>query len=176
MSTIARWIADRVPANTDLTPEELGRLALDVRNEEVLWRAEVKYDTIERFYRQLYRDPNVDVWLITWVEGQATGYHDHDRSAGGVVVCDGELNEDYFARDDDGWIRERTNVHGPGGTFIFDSTYIHGVRHPGGTAAPASSIHVYSPALWRMGHYEADGNGVMRRTAVTYADELLGLG
>ncbi len=175
MSTLATWIADRVPANTDLTPEELGSLAMEIRATEELWRAEVRYDNLERFYRQLYRDPNVDVWLICWVVGQATGYHDHDRSAGGVVVCDGELNEDYFARGDDGWIREHTNTHGPGGMFTFDSTYIHGVRHPGGNATPASSIHVYSPALWRMGHYEADDKGVMRRTSITYADELLGV-
>ena len=65
--------------------------------------------------------------------------------------------------------------HGAGGSFIFDPTYIHGVRHPGADAPPATSIHCYSPALWRMGHYEPDESGVMRRVAVTYADELLGV-
>ena len=37
------------------------------------------------------------------------------------------------------------------------------------------SLHCYSPALWRMGHYEPDPNGVLRRVAMTYADELLGV-
>jgi hypothetical protein len=175
MSDITAWIAGRVPANTDLQPEELGRVAVDLRAAEELWRPFVRHDSVERFYHQLYRDPNIDVWLICWVEAQSTGYHDHDRSAGGVVVCEGTLCEDYFMRDESGWVREATNVHEPGGMFVFDATYIHGVRHPGGDGSPATSIHVYSPALWRMGHYEPDDNGVMRRVSVTYADELLGV-
>ena len=82
------------------------------------------------------------------------------------------MYEDFFHRDEDGWIRERTNRHVAGGQFDFDATYIHGVRHAEG--APAVSLHCYSPALWRMGHYEPDPNGVLRRVAMTYADELLG--
>jgi hypothetical protein len=173
MSGISTWIAERLPVNADLPPDRLGQLALALREEETLWRPAVRHDEGERFYAQLYRDPNVDVWLICWVAGQSTGYHDHDRSAGGVVVCDGVLHEDFFQREPDGWIREHTRPHGAGGFFTFDSTYIHGVRHPGGGAEPAVSIHCYSPALWRMGHYEPDPNGILRRVSVTYADELL---
>ncbi len=40
------------------------------------------------------------------------------------------------------------------------------------TRRPSTSIHLYSPALWRMGHYEPGPRG-MRRTGITYADELL---
>ncbi len=174
MTDIATWIHDRLPANTDLTPAELGSVAISLRAEEELWRPFVRHDSSERFYQQLYRDPNIDVWLICWVNAQATGYHDHDRSAGGVVVCDGILYEDFFVRGADGWIREDTRAHEAGGFFVFTPTYIHGVRHPGGEAAPATSIHVYSPALWRMGHYEPDEDGILRRVSVTYADELLG--
>lgn len=175
MTDIAGWLAERLPANADLLPEELGQLAHALRAEEALWRPFVRHDERERFYHQLYRDPNIDVWLICWVDGQATGYHDHDRSGGGVVVCDGTLCEDYFARGADGWIREETRVHEAGGSFTFDASYIHGVRHPAGNAPVATSLHCYSPALWRMGHYEPDDVGVMRRVAVTYADELLGV-
>lgn len=174
MNDIAAWIHERVPANTDLAPGEMGALAVALRAEEAVWRPYVHHDPGERFYRQLYRDPNIDVWLICWVNGQATGYHDHDRSGGGVVVCDGILFEDFFVRGPDGWIREQTRGHEAGGFFTFTATYIHGVRHPGGDAAPAASLHVYSPALWRMGHYQPDESGVLRRVAVTYADELLG--
>ena len=60
-----------------------------------------------------------------------------------------------------------------GGRFDFDAADIHGVRHPGAESPPATSIHLYSPALWRMGHYEPGPRG-MRRTGMTYADELLG--
>lgn len=175
MTTISSWVATHVPPNTDVAPAELRTLALALNGEESLWRDRVRHDESERYYDQLYRDPNVDIWLICWVGSQSTGYHDHDRSGGAVVVSDGILCEDFFVRDADGWIREQTRAHEAGGSFIFDSTYIHGVRHPGGDALAATSLHFYSPALWRMGHYEPDDNGVMRRVAVTYADELLGV-
>lgn len=171
MTDLAGFIAAHCPANHDLGQEGCEALALALREEEALWRPVVRHDPDVRFYHQLYRDPNVDVWVLCWLEGQSTGYHDHDRSEGGVVVCDGWLNEDYFSRGADGLIREETNLHPAGGSFRFDATYIHGVRHGG--EGPATSIHVYSPALWRMGHYEPDVNGVIRRTSITYADDLL---
>lgn len=174
MSDIAAWIAGRITADRDLGREAAGALAIEIVAVPELWREHVRHDETERFYRQLYRDPNLDVWLICWTSGQGTGYHDHDRSAGGVCVAEGVLFEDYFQRDTDGWIREQTNRHEAGSMFHFDASYIHGVRHaPDG--GPATSIHVYSPALWRMGHYEPDERGVMRRVAMTYADELLGV-
>jgi hypothetical protein len=173
MTDLASWIAERLPPDHDLDRPALARLAIAIGQEETLWRPFVRHDAQERFYQQLYRDPSVDVWLICWVEGQGTGYHDHDRSAGAVYVCEGTLLEDFFQREADGWIREHTNVHEAGGHFHFDAADIHGVRHGGGP--PASSIHCYSPALWRMGHYEPDARGVMRRVSITYADELLGI-
>jgi hypothetical protein len=110
------------------------------------------------------------VWLICWDNAQDTGYHDHDQSSGAVYVCAGMLCEDSFHRDDDGWMRERTREHTAGHGFDFPASYIHGVRHPGGP--PAVSVHVYSPALWRMGHYYYDELGVMNRISMTYTDEL----
>jgi hypothetical protein len=91
-----------------------------------------------------------------------------------VYVYEGTLHEDHLARDPDGWIRERTREHQAGSVFDFDSSYIHGVRHSGGP--PATSIHAYSPALWRMGHYEPDEMGAVRRVPITYADELAAAG
>ena len=170
--TIASWIRDRLPADQDLDRAALAKLAIEIGEEPGLWRPFERHEETERFYHQLYRDPNVDVWLQCWLAGQGTGYHDHDRSSGAVYVWRGSLYEDYFCRDADGWIREKTNDHGVGGHFHFDAADIHGVRHAGDE--PATSIHVYSPALWRMGHYDPDSRGVLRRVAITYADELLG--
>ncbi|HZO50211.1 MAG TPA: cysteine dioxygenase family protein [Gaiellaceae bacterium] len=172
MTDIANWIHGRHAADRDLDRTELARLAVEIGRATELWAPFERHDPKERFYHQLYRDPNVDVWLICWLPGQGTGYHDHDRSNGAVYVCRGALYEDYFCRDPDGWIREKTNRHETGGCFDFDAAHIHGVRHAG--EGPATSVHVYSPALWRMGHYEPDTQGVMRRVAITYADELLG--
>ena len=172
MSDLALWLAERVAPDRDLDRAQLTQLAAEIWQTERLWRRFVRHDHETRFYQQLYRDPNLDVWLICWVDGQGTGYHDHDRSSGAVCVCEGALLEDWFRVEEDGWVRERTREHRAGAGFDFDSADIHGVRHPGGDAPPAASIHVYSPALWRMGHYEPGPRG-MRRVGVTYADELL---
>jgi predicted metal-dependent enzyme (double-stranded beta helix superfamily) len=174
MSEIANWLHGRLPAGADLDRPELVQLARDIVDAEHLWRPFVHHDPGARFYQQLYRDPNLDVWLICWVSGQGTGYHDHDRSSGAVCICEGTLLEDWFRVEEDGWVRERTREHAPGEGFDFDASDIHGVRHPGLDASPATSIHVYSPALWRMGHYEPGPRG-MRRVGMTYADELLGV-
>ena len=170
---ISAWIRERLPADVDVDRKDMARLAIEIGETEVLWKALERHDPNERYYHQLYRDPNIDVWLICWLPGQGTGYHDHDRSDGAVFVCSGSLYEDFFCRDPDGWIREKTNLHETGGHFEFEAADIHGVRHAGDD--PATSIHVYSPALWRMGHYEPDSRGAMRRVSITYADELLGV-
>jgi len=173
MTDIADWLRARVPADTDFDRPTLSSLVGELAQQARLWRPYVRHDHEARFYQQLYRDPNLDIWLICWVEGQSTGYHDHDRSCGAVQVCDGSLFEDWFRVEEDGWVREHTTEHGSGERFDFDAADIHGVRHPGGDAPPATSLHLYSPALWRMGHYEPGPRG-MRRVGQTYADELLG--
>jgi Cysteine dioxygenase type I. len=61
-------------------------------------------------------------------------------------------------------------AHRAGSTFDFDASHVHRLRHPEGSG-PAVSIHVYSPALWRMGYYDADARGLLRRTSVSYAEE-----
>ena len=145
MSKIAPFISRRVAPGSDLTRPDLLELAGSIGTDESLWREHVDHDANERQYRQLYRDPNIDVWLICWMFRQDTGYLDHDRSSGAVYVCEGVLCEDHFHRDEDGWIREKTRRHAAGESFDFDAAYIHGVRNE--TEVPATSIHVYSPAL-----------------------------
>ncbi len=174
LSDLAHWVHERVPGDLDLDLPALSRLVVDLGGEPRFWQHLVQHDPNTRYFSQLYRDPHLDLWLICWLDAQDTGYHDHDLSSGAVYVCEGRLYEDFFGRDSDGWIRERTNVHHAGEAFHFDSSYIHGVRHAGGP--PATSIHAYSPALWRMGHYEPDDAGAVRRVPITYADELASAG
>jgi len=167
---ITTLIHSQVPAGRVLGRPDMAELARAIGERPELWRPLVHHSRDQRHFIQLYRDPSVDVWLICWDNAQDTGYHDHDVSSGAVYVCEGMLCEDSFYRDADGWIREHTREHHAGGGFDFPPAHIHGVRHPGGP--PASSIHVYSPALWRMGHYQYDVDGIMGRVSITYADEL----
>jgi len=168
--TIEELIQASIPGARTLERDESASLARAIGAAQNIWQPFVRHDPNQRNFTQLYRDPSLDVWLICWDNAQDTGYHDHDRSSGAVYVCTGMLCEDSFHRDDDGWMRERTREHDAGHGFDFPASYIHGVRHPGGQ--PAVSIHVYSPALWRMGHYYYDEQGIMNRISMTYTDEL----
>ena len=155
-------------AGRDLELPELERLVLDVVAQPRLWRSQVRHERNRRFYAQLHRDPCVDIWLICWDAEQETGLHDHDRSAGAVHVVEGTLLEDHFVGRG-GSISLDTRARPAGSLFSFDATYIHDVRHDGGT--PATSIHAYSPALWRMGHYALGPHG-LGRVSLTYVDEI----
>ena len=158
-----------IPAvGRDLEVLELEQLVEAVGAEPGLWRRHVRHATDERVYVHLHRDPQVDIWLICWDARQETGLHDHDRSAGAVSVVDGTLLEDYFVARD-GALTLETTVRSAGSLFSFDASYIHDVRHDGG--APATSIHAYSPALWRMGHYAVGPRG-LGRVSLTYLDEV----
>lgn len=166
---VREWIIDRVPAGENLTRPQLKELALALSREQQLWADRVRHDPNTRYFDHLYRDTNLDVWLICWLDAQDTGYHDHDLSSGAVCVVEGSLCEDYFYRDEEGWISVRTRERAAVTAFDFDNASIHGLRHAGGP--PATSLHVYSPALWRMGYYEP-GEGGLRRVSITYADEM----
>jgi hypothetical protein len=171
MTELTDWIHVRVAAGENLTRPQLVELSTAIGREPQFWSHLVRHDPNTRIFHQLYRDANLDVWLICWLDDQDTGYHDHELSSGAVYVIEGTLCEDYFYRDADRWIHERTREWAAGQAFDFDGASIHGVRHAGGP--PATSVHVYSPALWRMGYYEP-GVGGLRRTSITYADELAG--
>jgi Cysteine dioxygenase type I len=174
-SDVAAWVHAWVLQDADLDRASLSSLVVELARNPQHWEHLVQHDPNTRYFHQLYRDPHLDLWLICWLDAQDTGYHDHDRSSGAVYVCEGRLCEDYFVRDADGWIREKTKEHLAGSVFDFDSSYIHGVRHSGGP--PATSLHAYSPALWRMGHYELGQiTGALGRVSITYADELASSG
>jgi hypothetical protein len=36
----------------------------------------------------------------------------------------------------------------------------------------STSLHLYSPPLWRMGYYEIGGDGRVSRRSASYAEEL----
>jgi hypothetical protein len=158
-----------VPAEAELSRAELAELAQAIGRNRELWEGLTCHDPDERTFVELYREINVDVWLQCWMNQQDTGYHDHDLSAGAVYVCDGVLVEDRLQQVG-GAIVPAERAHGPGDRFDFDPDYVHRMHHVSG--GPATSIHCYSPAIWRMGHYSFDDEGLLRRRSVTYADEM----
>jgi cysteine dioxygenase type I len=169
MKNVTAWVAERVSTDEELSRRELAELARAIADERSRWQELVRHVAEERYFIELYRNAHLDVWLICWLNQQDTGFHDHDISSGAVFVCDGLLAEDRLRQRADG-IHVDTREHRAGGGFDFDASYLHRMRHAG--EEPATSIHCYSPALWRLGHYDFDEDGNLCRTSVTYADEM----
>ena len=127
----------------------------------------VRYDGDKRWYECLHRDAHVDVWLISWIEEQDTGWHDHDVSSGAVAVVEGTLIEERLVL---GGPPHRRELPAGDGTR-FDPSHVHRLRLADGEVQ-AISVHAYSPPLWRLGVYSVDEDGVLRRESVSYAEEL----
>lgn len=148
-----------------LTRHELRDLVATVAADPAAWAQHVAYDDEHRHYVCLHRDAHVDVWVLCWTPNNDTGWHDHDVSSGAVAVAHGEVTEHNLVIGS-----AALEIRVPAGqAFHFGPDHIH--RMTG--AAPGSvSVHAYSPPLWRMGQYAISSTGVLRRTSVSYADEL----
>jgi hypothetical protein len=144
---------------------ELAAVAARIAGQPELWRPRLDPRATVRTYASLHREPDLEVWAIAWLPENDTGWHDHDSSSGAVHVVDGVLEESVLRLS----APDRRTLHGPGATFTFGPDHIHRVTCAG---ARAVSIHAYSPALWRLGQYFVDDDGVLRRLPVSYADEL----
>ena len=163
-------VATRVARERDLELAELRELVTQIAAEPETWRPLVCHGTPERHFEQLWRDDHVDVWVITWTNGNDTGFHDHDVSSGAIAVVEGEIIEERLALGGP----PRVLPHAAGETFDFDASHVHRMRQE--SHAPAVSIHAYSPPLWRMGTYTTGPDGTLRRQSVSYAEELRPVG
>ncbi len=57
------------------------------------WADLVRYRAGERWYQRLEQTEKHELWLLSWLPGQRTGFHDHCGSAGAFAVVRGELRE-----------------------------------------------------------------------------------
>ena len=150
----------------DLDRGELRELVARIAADPGRWRGLVRRGIPDRHFEQLWRDDHVDVWVISWMNGNDTGYHDHDVSSGAVAVVEGEIIEERLVL---GGPPHRLR-HAAGQVFDFDAAHVHRMRQD--SDAPAVSIHAYSPPLWRMGAYATGPDGTLRRHSISYAEEL----
>jgi mannose-6-phosphate isomerase-like protein (cupin superfamily) len=132
--------------------------ALAARPEE--WVHRVRLDPQGRWYERLHQDADHEIWLISWLPGQSTGFHDHGGSAGAFAVALGALEEHR--------VNGRREV-GAGQARSFGPDYVHDVRNA--SDAPAVSVHVYSPPLSTMRRYDLDAGGELVRLAAESADD-----
>jgi predicted metal-dependent enzyme (double-stranded beta helix superfamily) len=150
----------------DLSREELERFARDLGSRPQLWRTLAVHAAAERQYHELLRDEHLSAWVICWMDGHDTGFHDHDLSAGAVAVVAGRVREQRLVLGGPPLDRG----YGAGEAFSFSPADIHRVRHDG--TEPTVTIHVYSPPLARMGAYHVDDEGVLRRRTMASDEEL----
>jgi hypothetical protein len=156
----------RLTFDRDLDLASLEQLVTRIAADRAAWRQLVDLDIEHRHYAQLWRDDHIDIWVISWMNGHDTGFHDHDVSRGAVAVVEGELVEERLTIGGP----PRRSSYGAGTSFHFDSSHVHRMHQAGG--GPAVSIHAYSPPLWRMGAYAIESDGALRRTSISYAEEL----
>lgn len=149
-----------------LATAELRALVDGLAADPARWRHLVRHAQDERVCIELRRDDDVEVWLICWLPGHDTGFHDHDDARAAITVVEGAVRE------------ERLSLRGAvGETYVLGDTVavpsrsIHRVRHAG--EVPAVTIHAYSPPLREMGAYAPDeATGELRRVVVGGREEL----
>ena len=149
---------------------ELGVVALrelvtGLAAEPDAWAHLVRHDPGQRVYEQVVDVPEVEAWLICWMPGHDTGFHDHDLSSGAVTVVSGAVLEERLRI-----AGTTSNVYLPGDTFDFTASEIHRVVHTG--ARPTVTLHAYSPRLRRPGAYAVTSAGTLQRHPLGYGEEL----
>jgi rhodanese-related sulfurtransferase/mannose-6-phosphate isomerase-like protein (cupin superfamily) len=144
------------------TPDELAKIVSRFASSDG-WLDRVRLRTEHRWYERLYHGPDYDIWAISWMPGQSTGYHDHGESAGAFVVATGILEEHRPG--------EPIFAIEPGQPRAFGPDYAHDVRNV--SLAPAVSIHAYSPPLTDMNEYDLDGSRLVPRERASERAETL---
>ena len=158
---------ERHVGNTTSTarrPEELASIVSLFALSEG-WMDRVRLRVEHRWYERLYRGPDHDIWVISWMPGQSTGFHDHGKSSGAFVVATGVLEEHRPG--------EQAVVVQAGDRRTFGPDYAHDVRNV--SFAPAISIHAYSPPLSDMNKYELNGDRLVPRENAANPSQALGV-
>ncbi|MBO1419461.1 cysteine dioxygenase family protein, partial [Streptomyces sp. FH025] len=140
-----------------LTPNTLRSIVRELAERPEHWIHHVRLSTEERWYRRLVADEDHEVWLISWLPGQSTGFHDHGGSRGAFTVALGELEELSLGGPEQGLLIRRISA---GTTRAFGPEYVHDVRNT--ASGPAVTLHAYSPPLSSMAHYDLRAGGLVR--------------
>jgi hypothetical protein len=137
-----------------LSPAELGRIVGATAADQA-WRPLVRFRAGQRWFQRLALAEDYEVWLLSWLPGQHTGFHDHGDAAGAFTVVSGELRESLASP---GSRRVRHRIAGAGSVTRFGGQHLHEVGNV--SAAPAVSVHAYSPPLAAMRRYEMTPAGL----------------
>jgi rhodanese-related sulfurtransferase/quercetin dioxygenase-like cupin family protein len=161
ISPISEIAAHSVDTPAPLAAQELASIVQEFTS-SVQWLDRVRLRADRRWYAPLYHAPDYDVWLISWMPGQSTGFHDHGASSGAFFVTAGTLEEHRPG--------EPSRVISAGDFCAFGPDYAHDVRNV--SQAPSISIHAYSPPLTEMNQYDLEGDRLIVRTVEARESEI----
>jgi hypothetical protein len=161
-----RSFDDFVDHDGILSTDELEEAARALALRTDLWEPLVHDDRAHRRYELVYEDDRMDAWILSWMPGQGTGFHDHYISSVGLCVASGAVREDLMVYGAEAQSRELR----PGDSRQGGPGYIHRVSHSDGE--PAVTVHVYSPRLDWVGQYRLAEDGVVRREVRPGRNEL----
>jgi predicted metal-dependent enzyme (double-stranded beta helix superfamily) len=137
-----------------VSPARLAQIALRTVGNAGQWLSLVQYDMGRRWYLRLAQDDEQEIWLLSWLPGQQTGFHDHGPSSGAFAVASGCLRERAAPG---GRPQPFGRSLAQGAVRSFGPRYVHDVRND--SEHPAVSIHVYSPPLSSMRRFEVAAGG-----------------
>jgi len=145
------------PVGPALSPARLGQIVGAVASRPDRWSEILRFDAQRRWYRRLELADDHEVWLLTWLPGQGTGFHDHGHAAGAFAVARGRLSERTVAGPVH---RVRHRAFAAGGVRPFGTRHVHDVINLSGE--PAVSVHAYSPPLTAMRRYNLTPAGLVQ--------------
>ncbi len=160
------------PSNVSqlLSQEQLAAEVRRLAGRPAEWVSRVRLDPEGRWYEQIHVDGCYEIWLISWLPGQSTGFHDHGRANGAFSVVWGALDEcvvsggvaGAYPRKPGPRLETTATVLPVTQTVVraFGPHYIHDVRNSSKDSV-AVSIHAYSPPLSKMTRYDLTPGGLV---------------
>jgi Cysteine dioxygenase type I len=161
MSTMIRPMSPAtLPPGRLLGARQLADVVRRLAASSAEWMTRVRLNPTARWYERIHLDDSHEVWVISWLPGQYTGFHDHGGSAGAFAVVLGTLMERRVAG---GALTGQvlTKPVGAGGSRAFGPRYIHDLRNAT-AASVAVTVHAYSPPIPQMTRYELTAGGLVK--------------
>jgi len=149
-----------------LTPRQLAARVRRLLETPANWVTRVRLDPEGRWYEQIRVNDSCELWLISWLPGQSTGFHDHGGANGAFGVVWGELDEHMVARGgavsdgSAGVPGSAVRVVPAGQVRSFGAHHVHDVRNSAADSV-AVSVHAYSPPLSAMTRYDLTPTGLV---------------
>src|ERR1700753_422341 len=140
-----------------LTPQQLAAKVRRLNSGPAEWVTRVRLDPEGRWYEQIHMGDTYELWLISWLPGQSTGFHDHGGANGAFGVVWGALDEHVVTR---GVVSSTANPVPAGKVRSFGPRHVHDVRNSS-AGSVAVSVHAYSPPLSAMTRYDLTPGGLV---------------